>query len=433
MASVQRKGNKFAAVYYVKSPCSVKSKPVWEYFDTEEEAKTRVLEINLEKKRGTLFVPQGITFRKFFETSYTELYISQKWRGSTYKTNMSNFRNHILPEIGDKLMKSITPLTIETMFSRLKEKKQDGFRYQSVPEEKRPCLSQRTIQYIYVLVHKAFKKAVEWKVIRESPVIMEKPTVDDENEREVWEADEFLAVLNEMELDSKDDLLHLALHTAFIASGRSGEILGLTWDAVDFQKGKLKINKTLQRLDQEAIEKTNPDYIIRIFPSVTSNSKSNLVLQKTKTKKSIREIFLTQELARELMERKQQVEKDKAYFGDAYQNDNLVFCFSDGRPIEPKRCLTWFKKWQDRSGIDLTKVVFHSIRHTSSTFKLQVTGFDVKNVQAETGHATASQLTDRYAHSSEKERRRYAEKYADAFYRGNFLNDKSKKIWWKTY
>ena len=47
---------------------------------------------------------------------------------------------------------------------------------------------------------------------------------------------------------------------------------------------------------------------------------------------------------------------------------------------------------------NLPKVVFHSLRHTSTTYKLKLSGGDIKAVQGDTGHAQATMVMERYAH-----------------------------------
>lgn len=65
---------------------------------------------------------------------------------------------------------------------------------------------------------------------------------------------------------------------------------------------------------------------------------------------------------------------------------------------------------------DLPKVVFHSIRHTSTTYKLKLSGGDIKAVQGDTGHAQAAMVTERYAHILDDDRRVNADRFEDAFY-----------------
>jgi hypothetical protein len=121
-----------------------------------------------------------------------------------------------------------------------------------------------------------------------------------------------------------------------------------------------------------------------------------------------------------LLQRKRQIEKDKAYRGNEYHDYNLVFCFEDGRPVEPKRCAKWFQVWQERTGLDLNTIVFHGIRHSAATYFLGMSEFDVKTVRDITGHGTTAQLTDGYAHKVREHKKELMERFASGsdFYGG---------------
>ena len=61
-------------------------------------------------------------------------------------------------------------------------------------------------------------------------------------------------------------------------------------------------------------------------------------------------------------------------------------------------------------------MVFHSIRHTSVTYKLKLSGGDIKAVQGDSGHAQADMVTEVYGHILDEDRRKNAELMERAFY-----------------
>ena len=93
---------------------------------------------------------------------------------------------------------------------------------------------------------------------------------------------------------------------------------------------------------------------------------------------------------------------------------NLVFASSSGNPIEGSAINRMFSKLIEDN--NLPKVVFHSIRHTSTTYKLMLSGGDIKGVQGDTGHAQATMVTERYAHILDDNRRMNAERFQKEFY-----------------
>ena len=70
----------------------------------------------------------------------------------------------------------------------------------------------------------------------------------------------------------------------------------------------------------------------------------------------------------------------------------------------------------------LPEVVFHSIRHTSVTYKLKLSGGDIKAVQGDSGHAQADMVTEVYGHILDEDRRKNAELMERAFYNKENLN-----------
>lgn len=68
---------------------------------------------------------------------------------------------------------------------------------------------------------------------------------------------------------------------------------------------------------------------------------------------------------------------------------------------------------------DLPSVVFHSLRHSSITYKLKLNGGDIKSVQGDSGHFQAQMVTDQYSHILDENRRQNAQLLERAFYQGS--------------
>ena len=96
-----------------------------------------------------------------------------------------------------------------------------------------------------------------------------------------------------------------------------------------------------------------------------------------------------------------------------------------GTPIEQSRITAMFRELIEAN--DLPKVVFHSLRHSSITYKLKLNGGDIKAVQGDSGHAVASMVTDQYSHILDDDRKANAKLIEDAFYSGKNLNPDEKK------
>jgi hypothetical protein len=64
----------------------------------------------------------------------------------------------------------------------------------------------------------------------------------------------------------------------------------------------------------------------------------------------------------------------------------------------------------------LKPVVFHSLRHSSTSLKLKISGGDIKAVQGDAGHAQSDMVTDVYAHIMNDDRRRLAQQMDTLFF-----------------
>ncbi len=99
-----------------------------------------------------------------------------------------------------------------------------------------------------------------------------------------------------------------------------------------------------------------------------------------------------------------------------YQDYNLVLAHADGRPYEERQIADRLRKFIKDN--DLPVGVFHSLRHCSTSVKLQISGGNIKAVQGDTGHAQARMVTDLYAHTNTDDRRRLAQKMESDFFQG---------------
>ena len=83
-------------------------------------------------------------------------------------------------------------------------------------------------------------------------------------------------------------------------------------------------------------------------------------------------------------------------------------------PIEAARINSAFRKLIEEN--NLPKVVFHSLRHSSITYKLKLTGGDIKAVQGDSGHSQSKMVTDLYSHILDDDRNQNAQLFEEAFY-----------------
>lgn len=209
--------------------------------------------------------------------------------------------------------------------------------------------------------------------------------------------------LNECE----DGKLYVAINLAFACSMREGEILGLTWDNVHISDEDIAkddayvfIDKELQRASKCTLETLDKKDVYHIFPPPMPNTSTRVVLKKPKT------------LAYILREWKSHQDELKKLLGNEYSDYNLVVALNTGRPCEGRVLLKAFEGLREKAG--LPHVVFHSLRHSSTTYKLN--HGDLKATQGDTGHSQIDMITDIYAHILDEDRKVNATKFENAFY-----------------
>ena len=139
-----------------------------------------------------------------------------------------------------------------------------------------------------------------------------------------------------------------------------------------------------------------------------------MVLKTPKTDGSSRKVFLPKTVAQMMIAWKKEQDFAKEALGSEYQDYNLVISGATGFPVESSTIQSDLKKLIKEH--DLPDVVFHSLRHSSITYKLKLNGGDVKSVQGDSGHSQTSMVTDVYSHILDDDRRINAQLFEEEFY-----------------
>jgi len=412
MASIVKRKKKYSVVYSYTDEKGVEHKK-WETFDSNAEAKRRKAEIESAKHNGTFSAPSAKTVRELL-ADYMSIYGVNTWAMSTYESRKGLTSNYINPIIGDVKLADLNPHMMDKYYREL-------LKVRSVTNRnvrpKNEYLTPHTVREIHKLLRNAFNQAVRWELMTKNPVEHASLPKEDHIPRDIWTAETLFKAIDVCE----DGILSLALNLAFSCSLRMGEMLGLTWDCVNIEPESIQhnnayiyVNKELQRVNREAFEKLDGKGAMFCFPSVMPSTSTRLVLKEPKTKTSVRKVFLPKTVAEMLVERKKDIDEYKELFGEEFDDYDLVFCSVNGHPIEGQVINRMFNKLIRDNG--LPKVVFHSIRHTSITYKLKLNGGDMKSVQGDSGHAQMKMVADVYSHIIDDDRVRNAQRIEEAFY-----------------
>lgn len=246
--------------------------------------------------------------------------------------------------------------------------------------------------------------------------------------REIWTAETLMYAMDVCE----DERLKLAINLSFSCSLRLGELLGLTWDCVDISPEAIEenrayvyINKETQRVKKESLKDLEGKDVLLVFPSQHKTNTTVQILKTPKTESSIRKVFLPKSVANMLVEWKAEQDEVKEVLGEEYIDYNLVMATTFGNPIGIGAIRGQLKKLIEEH--NLPPVVFHSLRHSSVTYKLKLKGGDIKAVQGDSGHSQVDMVTDIYSHIIDEDRRRNAELFEEAFYEKKNLDPKMRE------
>ena len=170
----------------------------------------------------------------------------------------------------------------------------------------------------------------------------------------------------------------------------------------------------------EGVSSLDGKDILVVFPPEGKLCTTVRVLKTPKTESCVRKIYIPKSVAEMLEKLKASQNEMKNILGKDYQKYDLVMATDYGLPIGEAAIRKRFKKLiKDH---DLPDVVFHSLRHTSVTYKLKLNGGDIKAVQGDSGHAQVNMVTDVYSHILDEDRKRNAELFEEAFYGKKNLN-----------
>lgn len=377
--------------YEISYRCPGYSKPFYERFSSYEEANLRIAQIEYEKSLGVFQPPKPVpipiraTRQKYITVGelmdeYVQVYGLNHWGDSFLSCSKHRIEHYIKPFLGNVAVKDLTTHDLDLFYDSLQDKPAVILKGHKKTDA---TVSLSVIEKTHALLRSALNQAVKWEYISSNPA--ERVTLPKYRpaERDVWSASEAQCALN----CCSDPILHTAMLLALGCSMRIGEILGLTWDCVDFSDESIHdgtahvfVNKELKRCQKDslkALAHRGRSQVIFTFPEwKQTDSTTSLVLKSPKTESSVRKVYLPKTVALALREVKSSQDALKLLIGDEYADYGLVIAHEDGRPYEERQIAALLRKLI--ADYDLPPVVFHSLRHCSASLKLQIGGGNTK-------------------------------------------------------
>lgn len=361
--SLQIKNGIYQAVFYIPG----KKKPIWRSTGiraqrgNKRKAEQRMAEILLEFESG-LSDKDKTDFLDYIDTWLN----SAKKRVDivTLEGYKSYIDRHIKPYFRSKGMK-LQDITLHDI--------EKYYQYKAVSgrlDGKDGGLSYRTIKLHSVVLNLIFNEAMRNSLIKENPCKYAQIPSDvkkSEKQLNFYTKEQCKALL---EL-TKDTALYDMIYITFVYGLRRSELLGLKWDAVDFDNNTITIKHTVV-LQNKVVSKDK-----------TKNNTSNRTYPLLD---DVRDILL------KLLARQKEY---KELFKSCYNDTDYIFTKPDGKQYYPSYPSHTLAKVLKKN--NLTHIRWHDLRHSCASMLL-LKGWQMKEISDWLGHASIQTTSDIYAH-----------------------------------
>ena len=293
---------------------------------------------------------------------------------TTYNNYRYIFDSHFEPyfsSLHKQDLDSITAKDINKYYNSLRKKE----------------LSESTVAKHDQILTAAFNLAKRDGVITYNVMDGVKHPAEDYYEVQFYDIDQ----LNDLLLAAKDSPVYTEILLASFLGLRRGEVLGLKWESVDLVNRIVKIH-------------------MNVTPARDDTGKETIFIrEKMKTKKSVRNLILPENLALYLENLKKEQNERKKQLGKYYNSEYEGFVCVDqlGKLHSPGYVTKAFKKVLRQN--NLPDIRFHDLRHSCATMLLSL-GFSMKAVQEQLGHTQYSTTANTYAHVYDRTKHEIADK-----------------------
>jgi len=358
-----KSGRRWKVIVSGTDPATGKRKRHTPVFRTKREAERVEAKLKTELNEGTHVARQNLKFVGYAKEWLPAM--KAQVRPSTWESYERNIRVHVIPRIGAISLQALTPTHLNKMYADLLA---DGRRPGKGDRRgKGAGLSPRTVAYIHTILHRCLGDAARDGLVQRNVAAVARPPKQggsDKTELRTWTPAELRAFLTHIEDDFRW-WLYPVIHVAATTGMRRGEVLGLRWNRVDLDAGRVSIQETVVCVGHE------------------------VCFSKPKTHKGKRSVPLdptTVAVLRAL---------HKAQTTHSLDGSDLVFRNDAGGPLDPESVSLVFNRRVKSSG--LPRIRFHDLRHTFATLALQA-NVPLKVVSDILGHANISITGDCYSH-----------------------------------
>jgi integrase len=322
------------------------------YGRTRAEARTKLRDLARQVEAGLSLAGGRQTVATYLD-KWLDSVAQHRVRSTTFARYGQLVRMHVTPAIGALPLSKLTGQHLAELYSNRLAAGQ----------------SARSVEQLHGVLHSALRQAVRWDLIARNPADQVSPPRPKRPEIHALTGDQVRAMLEAATGDPLEALYVLAVTTGM----RQGEMLGLTWSAVDLAGGRLEVRASLVR-----------------------RRAATWSLEDPKSAKSRRRIRLSAAAVAALRAHRVRQAEARLLVGSDWQDNDLVFPDAWGRPLDGAHVTGRdLRLLLERAG--LPRIRFHDLRHTAATLLL-ASGTHPKMVQELLGHSTIALTLDVYSH-----------------------------------
>lgn len=365
---VRKRGKKWAIVLYLGIGDDGKKKYKWySGYNTRKDAEKDLPRRLQEAGDLGVSLTQDETVAAFMER-----YLAHK--ATTLRPNSligyrESIRTYIIPRMGKIPLSKLTPRHVQDLYTFMR----------AIP------VSSRTIRRAHAVLHNALDYAIKWGILTRNVTDAVDPPRIERRKATVWTLEQALDFLEVSR--GQDDLCWIGFYLAVMTGMRQGEIFGLRWSDIDFERGYIHVQQTV------------------------SWSSGHAVFQEPKTDSSRRAIAITEDDIKVLQSHRIAQSERRLRVGEAYQDLDLVLTLEDGRPMGQRRFSRSWHRALERAGYPSMR--FHDLRHTHASLLLE-RDVHLKIVSERLGHSAISITADLYTHVLPGIQKRAADTLGDA-------------------
>lgn len=329
-------------------------------FRSKKDAENELAKIINEYNRGEYVEPKKITVAEYL---HQWLNMHRKNLAVTTAHQYEEIINlHIIPAIGDIPLQKLTALHIQEFLDReLTCGRKDNKKSHSGK------LSPTSVNYTYRVLRCALNRAAAIPLIARNPIIGVEPPAPAKTKPVLMTREQVHSLLAGL----KGTYLYLPSYLAVYTGMRLGEILALTWDNVDLDRGAITICRTLPQ------QRKTEDYYFK----------------EPKTENSVRTIAVAPSVVRTLIEVRAEHERLATECKEVWLDYGLVCCAGDGAPLHPPTVSSAFRKAARKLGFEIS---FHDLRDVYAGLSLVHVGESLKTISTNLGHSSGAVTLDRY-------------------------------------